>query len=74
MTPPPIYIKVEEYQELLDISSLTKERLKKARQILATIKNLKAQEDAAIADWASKLDAIEQRLTNVDKRLFHKGG
>lgn len=72
MTPPPVYIKVEEFRELQDIASLTKERLKKARQLLASIKELKAQEDSAINDWQAKIDTIEERLSNVDKRLFHK--
>ena len=68
----PVYIKLEEYQDLVDIATLTKDRLSKARQLLATIKDLKNQEDAALADWAAKLDAIEERLSTVDKRLFHK--
>ena len=72
MAPPPVYVKVEEFQELVDIATLTKERLKKARQLLAAIKDLKAQEDAALADWTAKLDAVEQRLAAVDKRLFQR--
>lgn len=72
MAPPPVYVKVEEFQELLDIARLTKERLKKARQLLTSIKDLKSQEDQAINDWQSKLDTIEERLSNVDKRLFQK--
>jgi len=72
MTPPPIYVKVEEYQELLDIASLTKERLKKAKQLLSTIKELKTREDQALADWQAKVEAVEERLASIDKRLFHR--
>lgn len=72
MTPPPIYVKVEEYQELLDIAALTKERLKKAKQLLSTIKELKTREDQALADWQAKMDAVEERLLSIDKRLFHR--
>jgi len=72
MAPPPIYVKVEEYQELLDIASLTKERLKKAKQLLSTIKELKTREDQALADWQAKVEAVEERLASIDKRLFHR--
>lgn len=72
MATPPVFIKIDEFQELVDIATLTKERLRKARQLIAHIKELKAQEDAALADWTSKLDIIEERLAAVDRRLFHK--
>ena len=72
MATPPVFIKIEEFQELVDIATLTKERLKKARQLLARIKDLKSQEDAAVSDWGAKLDAVETRLSDIDKRLFSR--
>lgn len=72
MATPPVYIKIEEFQELVDIATLTKERIKKARQLLAHIRELKAQEDSALADWGAKLDAVEGRLETVDKRMFKR--
>ena len=72
MATPPVYIKIEEFQELVDIATLTKERIKKARQLLAHIRELKSQEDSALADWGTKLDAVEQRLETVDKRMFKR--
>ena len=45
MATPPVFIKIEEFQELVDIATLTKERLRKARQLVAHIKELKSQEN-----------------------------
>lgn len=72
MATPPVFVKIEEFQELVDIATLTKDRLRKARQLLAHIKELKAQEDSALADWSSKLDTVEDRLSSVDKKLFQR--
>jgi hypothetical protein len=68
----PVFVKVEEYKEVLDILEVIKRKLKGARQTLAEINRLKEEEDRELASWAGNIDEIEKRLTEIDKTIFGK--
>ena len=65
----PVFVKIEEYKDLLDIMNLTEEKLKKAKELLEKIKTLKGQEDAALEAWRQELENVDSRVSEIGKRL-----
>jgi len=67
----PIFVKIEDYKDIVEILSLTREKVSQARYILSKIGELKAKEDAIIADWAREIEEVEHRIDDIDKALVH---
>jgi len=65
-----VFVKLEEYQDVLDIIVLINEKAKQARTILGKINDLKNQEDIELEAWKNSLDEVERKLKFVDQTLF----
>ena len=65
----PVYVKVEECKDIIDILGLTREKIQKARYLLEKIHELKGEEDAALSRWAQALDDVEARVKAVDEKF-----
>ena len=66
----PVFIKVDEYKDILDIIELTQEKVKEARALLEKINELKAEEEAELDNWNASLNDVEKKLNFVDRSLF----
>ena len=66
----PVFVKVDEYKDIMDIMSLMREKLRQAKFLLDKIAELKAQEDAELATWAKELEDVDSRVATIDKTLF----
>ena len=66
----PVFIKVEEYKDILDIVELTQEKVKEARALLEKINELKAEEDAELEAWSVSLNEADKKLDFVDRSMF----
>jgi len=66
----PVFVKIDDYKDVLDILSLTKERLRQAHMLLEKIAELKRAEDTALENWAKDLDDVAQLVANIDKTLM----
>jgi len=64
-----VYVKLDDYNDVMDVVSLVKERLKQARFLIGKIRELKSQEDAEIESWTSELDNVEERVGIIDQTL-----
>ena len=71
MTDKPVFVKVDEYKDILDILELTQDKVRKARAMLSKIQELKLQEDRALDTWKHDLDLVESRVQEIDQKLFH---
>lgn len=65
----PVFVKMDEYKDIMDIVSLMREKIGQAKFLLDKIAQLKAQEDEELAVWAKELEAVEQSVASVDKAL-----
>jgi len=65
----PVFVKIDEYKDIVDIIALMREKLRQAKFLLDKIAELKAQEDAELATWAKELEDVEGRVSSVDKSL-----
>ena len=65
-----VYIKIDQYQSILDVIHLTREKIKRSRYLLNKINELKGQEDEALENWQRELEEVEHRLNAIDQTLF----
>lgn len=66
----PIFIKIDQYKNVLDIIEVLKAKVKEAKDQLAKIQQLKSQEDAELEEWYSELQEIEKKIEGIDKSLL----
>jgi uncharacterized protein Yka (UPF0111/DUF47 family) len=64
-----VYVKLDEYNDIKDIVSLMKAKLKQARYLLNNVAELKKREDSQIESLSSEINHVEERVDNVDKSL-----
>ncbi len=65
----PIFIKVDEYKEVLDLVNLLKSKLEEASGLIEEINELKNREDTEVQEWESNLKEVEKRLAEIDRIL-----
>ncbi|MFT4303408.1 MAG: hypothetical protein ACMXYG_02505 [Candidatus Woesearchaeota archaeon] len=65
-----VYVKVEDYKDIVDIMTLIKKKVSDARNVLGSINNLKNEEDAELEQWNNNLDEIDRKIDYLDRTLF----
>lgn len=66
----PVFVKIEDYKDVIDIMELIKNKVNEANKILENIRKLKAQEDAELELWDSNIEEVEKKVAFIDKTLF----
>lgn len=66
----PIFVRIEEYRDVLDVVAMIKNKMEEAKELLHKINELKNEEDRELERWQQGLDAVERRMTYIDKSLF----
>ena len=70
----PVFVKIEDYQEILNIVDVIKANLLKTKQTVESINHLKDREDDILKGWNSGLDEISKKIENMSLTLFEKNG
>jgi hypothetical protein len=65
-----VFVKIEEYNDLLDIIALINGKIKEARTVLGKVYELKNEEDNELELWKTSLDDVERKLKYIDQVLF----
>lgn len=65
----PVFVKVDEYKDIMDIVSLMRDKIKHAKMLLDNIAEQKAKEDRELANWAKELDEVEASVARIDGTL-----
>jgi hypothetical protein len=65
-----VFVKIDEYKDILDIIALINEKVRDARVILAKINDLKNQEDTELNAWKNSIDDVERKMKYIDQTLF----
>lgn len=66
----PVFVKIEEYKNVIDVLELIKDRLEEAKRTLADINQMKNEEDEELDAWRNTLNDIEKKIENIDRTLF----
>lgn len=66
----PVYVKIKEYNEVLEVIELLNQKLEKAKSVMKKINELKNEEDTELELWQAELAEIEKRIDFIDDKLF----
>lgn len=66
----PVFVKIEEYRDLVDILNLVRDKMKRARFLMDRVDHIKKQEDSQIGALNNELSEIERKLSKIDSSLF----
>ena len=66
----PVFVKVDEYKEILDVLDLVKGKINEIRSTLGGINDLRSEEDSEVSMWTSTIDDIEKKIEDIDKMMF----
>ena len=66
----PVFVKIDEYKDVLEVIGIVKDKIEEARGTLGKINELKNDEDSELELWNSKLEEIERKIEFIDKSLF----
>ena len=65
-----VFVKIEEYKEVLAVMDLIKSKLEQAKTTLNKINEVKLQEDIALEHWKQGLEEVEKKVAFVDQKLL----
>ena len=66
----PVFVKVDEYKEILDVLDMVKGKINEIRATLGNINELRNEEDSEVSMWNSTIDDIEKKIEDIDKMMF----
>jgi len=66
----PVYVKMDDYKDVLDVVNMIKNKIQEAKDTLGKINELKNEEDAELELWQTGIEEIERKIEFVDKSLF----
>jgi hypothetical protein len=66
----PVFVKIEDYKDIMELLVLIKEKLGQAKFLLGKINELKNQEDAELASWSKDLDDVASMVSDIDRMLL----
>lgn len=66
----PVFVKVDEYKDILDVIDMVKAKIKEIRGVLGDIHDLRNEEDAEFAMWNNTINGIEKKIDSIDRIMF----
>jgi len=66
----PVFVRIEDYKDVLDIMELIKAKINEAKQMIEQVNVLKNQEDSELEMWHNELNDVERKIDYMDKTLF----
>ena len=65
----PVFVKVEEYNDVLSVIKSIRRKLEDAKSTLLRINDLKNEEDHQLELWQNSLAEVEKKVDFVDRSL-----
>ncbi len=65
-----VFVKIDNYKDILSTVGIIKDRLDNAKNTLARVRELKNQEDSELENWDGKLNEVESKIEEIDRILF----
>lgn len=66
----PVFVKIDDYKDVLDVVELLKAKIKEAKEIQEKINTLKNEEDVELEIWRNNLEEVERKVHYIDTTLF----
>ncbi len=65
----PVFVKVDEYEDVLNIIKLVRKKMEEAKETISKINELKNEEDHQLELWQNTLAEIEKKIDFIDHSL-----
>lgn len=65
----PVFVKVEEYDDVLSLIKIIRHKLNDAKSTLVKVHELKNEEDHQVEMWQNSLGEIEKKIDFLDHSL-----
>ncbi|PIN73583.1 hypothetical protein COV20_05155 [Candidatus Woesearchaeota archaeon CG10_big_fil_rev_8_21_14_0_10_45_16] len=65
----PVFVKIDEYEEVLSLLKTVRGKLDDAKGTLAKIHELKNEEDHHLEMWQNSLEEVEKKVDFIDHSL-----
>ena len=65
----PVFVKIDEYNDVLDIVKAVRTKLENAKETLLKIHDLKNEEDHQLEMWQNTLTEVEKKVDFIDNSL-----
>ncbi len=69
MEPMPVFVKIDDYNSVLDLMKAIQRKMDEAKETLAKINELKNEEDHQIEMWQNSLVEIEKKIEFMNHSL-----
>ncbi|MCX8147241.1 MAG: hypothetical protein N3D84_02125 [Candidatus Woesearchaeota archaeon] len=66
----PMFIKLEEYNQIRDLLVLIKGKIDEAKSAISRINQLRLEEEREIASWSNEIEEVEKKLAVIDEALI----
>ena len=66
----PVFIRIDKFEESLDIFSDAKEKISEIEKELKEIKETKQEEEKELTEWEEKITSIKDQIAKVDRDVF----
>lgn len=66
----PVFIKIENYEDILDLINLINNKVEVAKNTLNKVHDLKDQEDKKLEEWRQNLLSVEKKVKEIDNILL----
>ena len=65
----PVFIKIEEYEEVLELVKMIRRKLEDAKTTLLKVNDLKNEEDHQLEMWQNALAEVEKKIDFINQSL-----
>jgi hypothetical protein len=66
----PVFIKIENYKEVMSLIGTIKGKVKESKKYLDRIQSLKAEEDAKISEWEQVVKDVDDKIDFINATLM----
>lgn len=66
----PVFVKVDDYKELLDVLDMIKAKINEVKQTIDSLNSLREEEDSELQAWISAVNDIQSRVDDIDKMMY----
>jgi len=65
----PVFVKVDEYEEVLNIVKMVRKKIDEAKETILKINELKNEEDHQMEIWQNNLAEVEKKIDFIEHSL-----
>ncbi|HLC50585.1 MAG TPA: hypothetical protein VJI97_04110 [Candidatus Nanoarchaeia archaeon] len=66
----PVFVKVDEYKDILDTLDMIRDKVREIKETLGEIDGLREEEGSELSMWRNVISDIEKKVENIDRVMY----